>query len=147
MKASEQANPAVVTPSGSKQAGEALRQRWHWVEATVWTERMLETLERGVKGGKWFALIGKVYDPRNLRSAYGTVYGNQGAAGAMDKVSKGLQRGWRSNSESWEPNSKRVAINHTRCAGCTLKRWGARRSGRSESRRCAIGWCKPHCET
>ena len=90
MKASEQANPAVVTPSGSKQAGEALRQRWHWVEATVWTERMLETLERGVKGGKWFALIGKVYDPRNLRSAYGTVYGNQGAAGSDGQSLEGF---------------------------------------------------------
>ena len=42
---------------------------------------MLEALERGVKGGKWFALIDKVYEPRNLRSAFGKVYGNQGAAG------------------------------------------------------------------
>src|SRR5215213_9889106 len=82
MKASEQATPAIVAPSGPKQAGEAVGQRWPWVEATVWTERMLETLERGVKGGKWFALIDKVYDPRNLRSAYGRVYGNQGAAGS-----------------------------------------------------------------
>jgi RNA-directed DNA polymerase len=52
------------------------------VEATVWTERMLEILERGIKGGKWFALIDKVYDPRNLRSAFGRVYGNRGAAGS-----------------------------------------------------------------
>jgi RNA-directed DNA polymerase len=90
MKASEQVTPAIVTPSGSKQAGEALRQRWCWVEATVWTERMLETLERGVKGGKWFALIDKVYDPRNLRSAYGRVYGNQGAAGSDGQSLEGF---------------------------------------------------------
>jgi RNA-directed DNA polymerase len=43
---------------------------------------MLEALERGVKGGKWFALIDKVYEPRNLRSAFGKVNGNQGAAGS-----------------------------------------------------------------
>lgn len=81
MKATEQTTPAEVT-QGSKQAGDTLRQRWPWVEATVWTERMLEALERGVKGDKWFALIDKVYEPRNLRSAYGRVYGNQGAAGS-----------------------------------------------------------------
>jgi RNA-directed DNA polymerase len=65
-----------------KQAGEALRQQWRWVEPKVWTERMLEALERGVKGGKWFALIDKVYDPRHLRSAFEAVAGNQGAAGS-----------------------------------------------------------------
>lgn len=90
MKVTEQATPAVVAPSGPKQAGEALRQRWPWVEATVWTERMLETLERGVKGGKWFALIDKVYDPRNLRSAYGRVYENQGAAGSDGQSLEGF---------------------------------------------------------
>jgi RNA-directed DNA polymerase len=29
-------------------------ERWQWVERTVWTQRMLEALERGVKGGVWF---------------------------------------------------------------------------------------------
>ena len=30
---------------------------WDWVEASVWTERMLAALGNGVKGGKWFSLI------------------------------------------------------------------------------------------
>jgi len=30
-----------------------LRQRWSWVEASIWTDRMLTALENGVKGGKW----------------------------------------------------------------------------------------------
>jgi len=34
-----------------------LRQRWSWVEASIWTDRMLTALENGVKGGKWFSLI------------------------------------------------------------------------------------------
>jgi RNA-directed DNA polymerase len=51
---------------------------------------MLETLQRGVKGGKWFALIDKVYAPRNLRSAYGRVYGNQGAAGSDGQSLEGF---------------------------------------------------------
>ena len=47
----------------AKQAGE-IRARWAWVEPAVWTERMLTALEEGVKGGKWFSLIDKVYTRR-----------------------------------------------------------------------------------
>ena len=36
-----------------------IRARWAWVEAEVWTERMLATLETGIEGGKWFRLVGK----------------------------------------------------------------------------------------
>ena len=39
--------PAEV--SETKQAGEAAG-RWTWVERAVWTDRMLEALETGVKG-------------------------------------------------------------------------------------------------
>lgn len=62
------------------------RDRWWWVERSVWTKRMLDTLERGVKGGKWFSLIDKVYSPQNLRSGYERVARNRGAAG-VDKQS------------------------------------------------------------
>ena len=44
--------PSAPVAREPKQAEETLRQRWRWVEPTVWTERMLEALERGVKGGK-----------------------------------------------------------------------------------------------
>jgi RNA-directed DNA polymerase len=57
------------------------RDRWWWVERSVWTKRMLDTLERGVKGGKWFSLIDKVYSVHNLRSAYERVARNRGCAG------------------------------------------------------------------
>ncbi len=62
------------------------RDRWDWVEASVWTERMLEALERGVKGGKWHSLMDKVYALRNLRSAFEQVRRNDGSAGT-DHVS------------------------------------------------------------
>lgn len=45
------------------------KERWGWAEASVWTERMLATLERGVKGGKWYSLIDKVWMMENLDSA------------------------------------------------------------------------------
>jgi len=42
---------------------------------------MLTALENGVKGGKWFSLIDKVYEPGNLRAAYEQVRRNRGSAG------------------------------------------------------------------
>ena len=45
---SSEERPAGV--SETKQAGEATG-RWAWVERAVWTDRMLEALETGVKGG------------------------------------------------------------------------------------------------
>ena len=43
---------SAVVPNGAKQA-EDIYGRWPWVERSVWSERMLQTLETGVKGGKW----------------------------------------------------------------------------------------------
>jgi len=42
---------------------------------------MLTALEQGVKGGKWFSLIDKVYRPANLQRAFARVKANKGAAG------------------------------------------------------------------
>jgi RNA-directed DNA polymerase len=71
--------PAGV-PERAKQAGE-IRDRWDWVEPSVWTERMLTALEQGVKGGKWFSLVDKVYALPNLRAAFKQVKANRGKAG------------------------------------------------------------------
>lgn len=54
---------------------------WEWVEASIWTERMLAALENGVKGGKWFSLIDKVYALSTLQAAWQQVARNRGAAG------------------------------------------------------------------
>ena len=37
---------------------------WSWVEASVWTERMVSALDNGVKGGRWYSLIDKVCAPK-----------------------------------------------------------------------------------
>ena len=72
--------PAIVSET-TQQAGEApspagVRARWEWVEPAVWTERMLTALEAGLKGGKWFRLIDKVYALPNLRRAFTRVKAN-----------------------------------------------------------------------
>ena len=41
-------------------------REWSWVEASVWTDRMLSALGNGVRGGKWHSLIDKVYAPQTL---------------------------------------------------------------------------------
>lgn len=71
--------PAPV-PERAKQAGES-HARWSWVEPSVWTERMLSALETGVKGGKWYSLIDKVYASENLHAAFSKTKANRGAAG------------------------------------------------------------------
>lgn len=49
--------------------GREVPPHWEWTEAAVWTERMLATLEGGIKGGKWFSLIDKVWKTENLQRA------------------------------------------------------------------------------
>ena len=64
----------------AKQGAETLRNL-AGVEAAVWTERMLSALANGVKGGKWYSLIDKVYAPATLEVAWTKVQANKGAAG------------------------------------------------------------------
>ena len=47
----------------------------------MWTERMLSALVNGVKGGKWFSLMDKVFAPGTLALAWAKVRANKGAAG------------------------------------------------------------------
>lgn len=73
-----------ITPSTvsieAKQDGQT-RVPWAWVEPTVWTTRMLQALVNGVKGGKWFSLMDKVYALPNLEASWKRVKRNKGAAG------------------------------------------------------------------
>lgn len=73
---------------GANRDGETagLPERWSWVEPTIWTPRMVQALEDGVKGGKWYSLWDKVIAPRTLEAALAKVKANDGAAG-VDHVS------------------------------------------------------------
>lgn len=72
---------ASTVPERAKHGADPRSHAWSWVEATVWTERMLAALETGVKGGQWFSLIDKVYRPETLAAAWRKVAANAGAAG------------------------------------------------------------------
>ena len=73
-------NPVTV-PFAAIPAGEppGIAQ---WAHRAVWTDRMLTTLlEDKVRGGKWHALIDKVYNELNLDCSAHKVLGKKGAAG------------------------------------------------------------------
>lgn len=63
-----------------------VRQRWAWVKPWVWTDRMLTTLENGVRGGTWFSLIDKVYAELTLFSAGRWVTRDRKKAAGIDHV-------------------------------------------------------------
>ena len=110
-------------PTGLDKTETARRQpqaEWPPAERAVWTDRMLEALVMGVKGGKWFSLMDKVYSRRNLEAAWAQVRKKRGAAG-VDHMSiekydahakKYLERlGDELSSGSYQPRPvKRVMI-------------------------------------
>lgn len=75
----------TVVPKKAKQVRE-VHPQWEWTEPSVWTDKMLATLDKGVKGGVWFSLIDKVWSISNLESAWSKVAANRGSAG-IDNVS------------------------------------------------------------
>lgn len=65
---------------------------WAWVEAAVWTPRMLAALENGVRGGRWHSLMDKVYAMPNLYAAWTAVRANGGAAGVDHQTIEHYER-------------------------------------------------------
>lgn len=74
-----EARPPTVPTSASR--GGKADARWAWVEREAWSRRMLDALDNGVKGGRWFSLRDKVYAAGNLRASWTKVRENRGAAG------------------------------------------------------------------
>jgi RNA-directed DNA polymerase len=72
-------SPAPEVSARAKQGAEA--RDLSWVESQVWTDRMVSALVNGVKGGRWFSLIDKVFAPATLALAYEKVASKGGAAG------------------------------------------------------------------
>lgn len=79
--------PVVATP---RQPG-SLRDRMSLESNAVWTDRMLEALEKGVKGGKWYSLMDKVWDPSHLRLGAWEVIRNEGAPGVDHRSCEQLE--------------------------------------------------------
>jgi RNA-directed DNA polymerase len=72
---------ASAVPETATQETETLGREWWWVEASIWTARMVSALVNGVKGNKWFSLIDKLVRPTTLEAAWHKVARNKGASG------------------------------------------------------------------
>ena len=86
-----EAEKAPSVPARATQGAEA--RDWSWVEASVWTDRMVSALENGVKGGRWYSLIDKVHVPATLVAAWERVQANGGAAGVDGQSIEGFEQG------------------------------------------------------
>ncbi len=101
MERPRQEQPAAVPgPTGRTQAGAISvkvqrRARWAWVQAEVWTDRMLAALEYGVQGGPWYSLIDKVYSRNNLWASWSKSAANKGSPGVdgitIDRYEKDVE--------------------------------------------------------
>lgn len=128
MKDKETEITSAVVPSGANQA-EEIHGRWPWVEQTVWTERMLEALETGVKGGKWFSLIDKVWKKGNLAQAWMKAHLNGGSAGVDKQTIKQFTAGL-----SFELDRLHLELKEGRYAPLPVKRCWIPKLGSNEKR-------------
>jgi len=77
----------TAVPREAKRAGEVPQPRRWGAKPWIWTARMLTALEQGVKGGRWYSLIDKVYAPATLQAAAQWVTREAGKAAGVDHVS------------------------------------------------------------
>lgn len=71
----------IPTRSKDQRQTRHLKPSWEWVETSIWTDNMLAALDNGVKGGKWFSLIDKIYRMQTLETAWKRVRSKKGAGG------------------------------------------------------------------
>ena len=91
----ENSESALEATQGGEAAGGKTTPSLGWAEASIWTERMKSALGNGVKGGKWFSLMDKVYRPGTLEAAWRKVEVNKGSSGSdgqsLDRFAAGAE--------------------------------------------------------
>jgi RNA-directed DNA polymerase len=81
-----------AVPKGSAKREREVALQWAWTEPSVWTERMLDALEEGVKGGRWYSLIDKVYAEETLWAGWRAVKRNGSSAGIDGQTVRQFER-------------------------------------------------------
>jgi RNA-directed DNA polymerase len=91
----ENSESALEATQGRDAAGGMTTPVLWWAEASIWTDRMKSALGNGVKGGKWFSLMDKVYRPGTLEAAWRKVEANKGSSGidgqSLDRFAAGAE--------------------------------------------------------
>ncbi|MEZ0390371.1 MAG: hypothetical protein ACAI34_25050, partial [Verrucomicrobium sp.] len=88
--ASKEGRREAISPSVPATDRQGEEDLWikHKAKHGVWTEKMLEALQNGVKGKVWFSLMDKICGERTLQMAWEQVQSNAGACG-VDCISVG----------------------------------------------------------
>ena len=77
----------LAVPGKAKRDGEAVvAENRYGAKPHIWTARMLTALEQGVKGGRWYSLIDKVFSERTLGEAARRVTARRRKAAGVDHV-------------------------------------------------------------
>jgi RNA-directed DNA polymerase len=79
---------AIVTEATRPKQAADIRNRWWWVEHSVWTERMLTRLEQSEPATVWYGLWDKVLSERNLQAGFWSVWRKDGAPGVDGQTVK-----------------------------------------------------------
>jgi RNA-directed DNA polymerase len=90
---------------------------------------MLTALEEGVKGGKWFSLIDKVYSMQNLRASFQKVKTRKGSAGVDHQTIEAYEANLEQNLEDLS-----VKIREERYEPRAVKRVWIPKPGKKEKR-------------
>ncbi|MEW6712941.1 MAG: group II intron reverse transcriptase/maturase, partial [Candidatus Riflebacteria bacterium] len=72
---------------------------WEWTDRNVWTPRMLNALEKGVNGGKWYSLIDKVSSVKVLNRAFVKGRRRNSAAGVDHQTFESFETNLEGNIE------------------------------------------------
>ena len=134
------AEPAAVLETANTTG--TIGARWAWVDAAVWTERMLTALENGVQGSKWYSLMDKVGSRKTLERAFVQVQANQGAAGVDHVTIEEFEQHLDENLEKLVEGLREGSYRPQASAEPGLPSWGAKRNAPWEFPRCATEWCK-----
>lgn len=100
---SRELQPALVFER-AKRAGKA--PNGGSAEPTIWTERMLTALDKGVQGGKWYSLGDKALSLAALERSFARVRANKGAAGVDRWTVKGFDARRETNLTKLEADLK-----------------------------------------
>jgi RNA-directed DNA polymerase len=79
---------------------EMLFQKHNSASSCVWTYPMLQALDNGVKGGKWFSLKDKICRVKTILFGYGAVSKNKGSCGIDNETIQMFDKNYKANTES-----------------------------------------------
>jgi len=103
---------------------------------------MLEALEKGVKGGRWYSLMDKVWETSHLRLGAWEVIRNDGAPGVDHRSCEQLEREMSSEVELLSARLRGGTYQPQPVKRVWIDNLARRRSGPWGSPRYATGWCR-----